>query len=226
MEEGPATIAAFIHVVALHEVLSGVLWDILAIFELQSWFNHLSEWHSVAGATSSLVSYWPGEVVSIDICIVVWFWNISVWNIISIFIFQSPWLCFFQDSLEFFWIIAKFRSFWLWFGGFSVKEFLGYWLNWLLSESLLLLAFRLFVILGLARAYLSEIDCLWLAAMSSIVSMVLLKFADICLPSKVIMIDVWDSQISLVRWDMLVMSIESSRGKSQSLHYFHLRFLF
>jgi hypothetical protein len=47
--------------------------------------------------------------------------------------------------------------------------------------------------------------------------MMLLKLAGICLPAKVLAVDESDSKISLIRWHMLKVSVESSSRLSVSI---------
>ena len=69
VEDGPAAVAALVHVVALHHELrrEGRLITEVTELELHSCFDSLDESHGVAGAALSLVANGTREVVSIDI---------------------------------------------------------------------------------------------------------------------------------------------------------------
>lgn len=67
VEDGPASITALVHVVALHHILRGQLLDfffLVSVLQLESSFDSLDEALSVAGATRSLVSEWTCEIVA------------------------------------------------------------------------------------------------------------------------------------------------------------------
>jgi len=63
---GPASLTAFSHVVAVEQKLWRQLGHLLAILDLHSGFNRLSEGHGVTGTTSLLVSIVTREINSIN----------------------------------------------------------------------------------------------------------------------------------------------------------------
>ena len=82
MEDGPATVTALVHVVALHQKLRRKGWLIaqMAIFELQASFNGLDEAHGVARTTLRLVPERTREVVSTNISEIVFKRHSFIWN--------------------------------------------------------------------------------------------------------------------------------------------------
>ena len=58
--------------------------------------------------------------------------------------------------------------------------------------------------------------------MWSIFRMMLLKFTNICFPTEVIVVNIWNCSISFVTWNMFVMGVEPFRWNSVSLCYFGL----
>ena len=80
MEEWPATVATFVHVVASHEVLGGKLRHFLTIFNLKSVFGDLCERDGVAGAAVTLVSMLVHEVIAGNISPIEVLWELRVWD--------------------------------------------------------------------------------------------------------------------------------------------------
>lgn len=67
MKERPSTIAAFIHVITRHQILSRKFWHFLAILDLHSVFGNLSERDCVAGAAVALVPVFIHEIITSDV---------------------------------------------------------------------------------------------------------------------------------------------------------------
>ena len=67
VEEGPAAIAAFIHVITRHQILSRKLWHFLAILDLHSVLSDLSERDCVAGAAVTLVPVFIHEIIASNV---------------------------------------------------------------------------------------------------------------------------------------------------------------
>lgn len=80
--------------------------------------------------------------------------------------------------------------------------------------------------LNITDRLLATVRCLgehdWLVAMSPVVAMMLLVFADIGLPAKVHFIDSLDKKIGLVSRDMLQMSVMPSVGLSPAEEHIRL----
>lgn len=63
----PSTFAAFVHEIALHHLLGGENWDLLAIFQFKSSLSSLHECDGVARSTLALVANWTREVIAVDV---------------------------------------------------------------------------------------------------------------------------------------------------------------
>jgi len=107
VEERPASVTAFVHVVALHQILCRKLRSFFTIFQFQTWFDHLRERNSVARTARSLVSNWTSKVISVNTREVVRVWDIAIWNIVCISESSTPRLSFGQSLSEFWTIISK-----------------------------------------------------------------------------------------------------------------------
>lgn len=64
---GPATFAAFVHEIALHHLLGGEDWNLLAIFQFKSSLNSLHECYSVTRSTLALIAYWTRKIIAVDV---------------------------------------------------------------------------------------------------------------------------------------------------------------
>jgi len=107
VEEGPSAVTAFVHVVALHQVLCGEFGSILTIFQFHARLDDLGERNCVAGTTSALVSNRVSKVISIEISVVVLVWDLFVWNFVCSLIFFAPGLCLKQCILEIIGLFCK-----------------------------------------------------------------------------------------------------------------------
>ena len=90
MEEGPSSVTALIHVIALHEVLWRKYWNLLSILKLQSRFDHLSKRDCIARATSTLISQWVGEIEAIDVSKVISIRDKLIWDLVCATVGLSP----------------------------------------------------------------------------------------------------------------------------------------
>ena len=132
MEERPSTITSLVHIVACHKVLWGKFRNILAILELKSRFNNLGEWDCVARSAWALVTDWACEVKSFEVCEIIWFWKLWVWDIIGMGVFFSVWLSFFKSFFEFCWVVSEFCFGFNFSFGLSLCFSLSFTLNLLL----------------------------------------------------------------------------------------------
>lgn len=107
LEEGPATVAALVHVIALHELLDGEQRHFLTVFQFETGLNHLGERGCVAGATLTLITNSIGEIEAIDVLIVVYVRDLAVGNLIRSLVLFAPVLCLGEDFLELFAIFTE-----------------------------------------------------------------------------------------------------------------------
>ena len=197
VKERPSSIATFIHIVTLHQLLWTHLWNLFSIFHFKSRFNNLSERYSIAWPTTALISNFTKEIIPFDISEIVIFWNNFIRNVLSILIFFTPLLNFLENLFEIICFITENFSFCFDFG-FSLYElsFLCFW-SWDLSE-------------------VNSFIAMW-----AIFGVVLLEFTCVGFPSKVLGINKRNSFICFVRGNMMMMSIESLSWLSVSLHSFN-----
>lgn len=97
---GPAAFAAFVHEIALHHLLGGEDWDLLAVFQFKSSFNGLHESDGIARSALALVAYWTREVIAVDVSEIIGIWDLIAWNILRSGVLFSPFLCFVQRRFE------------------------------------------------------------------------------------------------------------------------------
>jgi len=90
VEERPATVTAFVHVVAGHEVLGWMFWNIGTILKFQTWFYDLSERYCVARAASSLISDRAHEIIAVEICKLIGSWQFAIRDVFSSFVLLCP----------------------------------------------------------------------------------------------------------------------------------------
>mmetsp|Transcript_35490 Transcript_35490/g.54289 ORF Transcript_35490/g.54289 Transcript_35490/m.54289 type:complete len:217 (-) Transcript_35490:857-1507(-) len=101
MQEGPASIATLVHVVASHQKLGAQDRNLAAVLQLQPRFDNLCERNCVARATSSLVSQGVGEVKAIDVSEIVRFRNHIIRDIFGVLILVHPALGLGEGLIEF-----------------------------------------------------------------------------------------------------------------------------
>lgn len=130
VEDGPASIAAFIHIVALHHELRRELWLVaeVAVLQLHPRLNGLDEAHSVAWATFSLISQRTGEIIAANIPEVVVVGYFMIWDMVWRLICLHPVLCPLDRLFELITFLAEFAFSRQWILGEVCKLML-----WLLS---------------------------------------------------------------------------------------------
>lgn len=90
VEMGPATVTSLVHIITGHKHLWWKHWWLLSIFEFDSCFHDLCHWNGVAWTAFALVPKVTCEIVTIDITIVKFFRDFTVWDILWIAIFFLP----------------------------------------------------------------------------------------------------------------------------------------
>jgi len=131
MEEWPASITTFVHIVASHEELWWKKRHLFTVFELESLLGNLSERNGVARSTMALVSVLVGEIVATNASPVKVLRQLIIRNLISrgvlLLELQSLFVCFFE-------VLTISEC--LWFR-FSLCKFL--WLNFFVAVSAILM---------------------------------------------------------------------------------------
>ena len=109
MENGPATVTAFIHVVALHHELGWQLRLIaqVSILKLHSCLDWLNKAHRVAWAAFSLISQWSSEIIAANIPKIIMVRYLIVWNVIWRLVRLHPVLCSLHGLFELFSFLAE-----------------------------------------------------------------------------------------------------------------------
>ena len=100
MEKRPASVAALVHVVALHEVLRRQLRHLLTILELEPRLNDLREADSVARAARPLIPNRAHEVEAVNISEVIALRQLIVRDVLGPCIVLGPLLRLRHGALE------------------------------------------------------------------------------------------------------------------------------
>lgn len=110
MENGPAAVTTFIHVVALHHELGWQLWLIaqVSILKLHSCLDWLNKAHGIAWAAFSLISKWSSEIIAANIPKIIMVRHFIVWNVIWRLVRLHPVLCPLYGLFELFSFLAEY----------------------------------------------------------------------------------------------------------------------